>query len=534
LTGRREHDSVRHVKKRGVAGAWRRRNGKANPLAIHLAVILAAIISGATNNRVLVLGPKTKAASVEVRDAAVAALAMALEKQRLVSRRLQQGNLVDIKGKKLLRDPIGVQLRSLLQAGCEGDVCGATLRAAFSALGAVARVTIKPLGAKGGLVTVWIRGLRSDGSFAPRKSRSAVLTAFTDVSIGPVVTALTTGLHNYKPKPIAGPQVMVIPEIGSTKVEAPKGLTGLAPWRVVADAARKALQAELEEQRAATDERSAKIASEKAEALAKIRAAEEEDSAAAAMASRKKTAARKAAEKARIANWKKSGVGGEVGVRFGPSMVQGTRGVEVMGQAVAIAAQLRVPLGAPGLRLGIGVSGGSLPVHTVKNPETDDEEAWQQLSHPDEASDEPGEEFWYFYEYIRFIQIDGRLDLQFGNAPVGAFIGGGIGLNLSHGQVFNLQFDVDAQGEAIPGTGAPRRDPSDKFTWPALQSSFAGGLWLQAPKVPVTLTIGYRRYTGHLSGLKTMARPVNDENVDRVFDTTMAREIIGIDVTYRF
>mgnify|MGYP001501264123 CR=1 FL=1 len=91
-------------------------------MLIQLAVLLAAIVPGATNNRILVLGPKAKTASEDVRLAAVAALATTLEKDRLISRRLQDGNLVDLKGKKLLRDPIAVQLRSLLQAGCEGAV----------------------------------------------------------------------------------------------------------------------------------------------------------------------------------------------------------------------------------------------------------------------------------------------------------------------------------------------------------------------------------------------------------------------------
>ncbi|MDE0881872.1 MAG: hypothetical protein OSB21_04710, partial [Myxococcota bacterium] len=216
------------------------------------------------------------------------------------------------------------------------------------------------------------------------------------------------------------------------------------------------------------------------------------------------------------------------------SVVAGSDGIETNGNAVSITAQLRLPLGTPGLRLGLGVSGGSLPNHTVPNSQTDADEAWVQLSHPDAATDESGEEFWYQYEYIRFVQIDARLDVQFGTAPVGAFVGGGVGLNLSHGTVHNLQFDVDEQDNSIAGTGAPRRDPSDTFTWPALQSAFGAGLWFQAPKLPITLTLGYKRYTGHLSGLKTMARPVNGQNVDRTFDTTLAREILGVDLTYRF
>ena len=216
-------------------------------MLIQLAVLLAAIVPGATNNRILVLGPKAKTATEDVRLAAVAALASSLEKQRMISRRLQDGNLVDLSGKKLLRDPIGVQLRSLLQAGCEGAVCGETLRNAFSALGGVARVRIKPLGEKGGLVTVWISGLRADGAFAKRKERSVVLAELDLMSVSKAVTELGTGLHTFKARADGAPATMVVPEVGATKkASAPKGLTGLAPWKVVADADRKSMQAELE------------------------------------------------------------------------------------------------------------------------------------------------------------------------------------------------------------------------------------------------------------------------------------------------
>ena len=180
-------------------------------MLIQLAVLLAAIVPGATNNRILVLGPKVKTASEDVRLAAVASLASALEKQRLVSRRLQDGNLVDLSGKKLLRDPIAVQLRSLLQAGCEGAVCGSNLRRAFSALGGVARVRIKPLGEKGALVTVWLRGLRADGSFAPRKERSAVLAELNLMNVSKAVTELSTDLYKYRARADGAPPTMVVP-----------------------------------------------------------------------------------------------------------------------------------------------------------------------------------------------------------------------------------------------------------------------------------------------------------------------------------
>ena len=112
-------------------------------------LILAAILPGASNNRILVLGPKASSASQEVREAAIVSLALGLEKQRLTSRRLESGNLLDIKGKRLLKDPIPVRLRSLLKAGCEQSVCALALRKAFNALGGVARVRVEPLG-KGG------------------------------------------------------------------------------------------------------------------------------------------------------------------------------------------------------------------------------------------------------------------------------------------------------------------------------------------------------------------------------------------------
>lgn len=530
MTGARVRDSVRRIK-----DAVYRRLRKGYFLLIQTAVLLAAIVPGATNNRILVLGPKAKTASEEVRLSAVAALASSLEQQRMVSRRLQDGNLVDLSGKKLLRDPIQVQLRSLLQAGCEGAVCGKVLRSAFSALGGVARVRIKPLGEKGGLVSVWISGLRGDGTFATRKTRSAVIASLDSASVAAAVTEMAAGLHKFKARADGAPATMVVPEINEAKnKEEVKGLTGLAPWKVVADADRKSLQAELETQQAAEVDRVAKIEAGKQADLLKLRKADDEASAEAAAQAEAKTAERKLSEKKRIDAWKKGRIGGEVGLSFGPSVVAGSDGIETNGNAVSITAQLRLPLGTPGLRLGLGVSGGSLPNHTVPNSQTDADEAWVQLSHPDAATDESGEEFWYQYEYIRFVQIDARLDVQFGTAPVGAFVGGGVGLNLSHGTVHNLQFDVDEQDNSIAGTGAPRRDPSDTFTWPALQSAFGAGLWFQAPKLPITLTLGYKRYTGHLSGLKTMARPVNGQNVDRTFDTTLAREILGVDLTYRF
>ena len=511
-------------------------------MLIQVAVLLAAIVPGATNNRILVLGPKAKTAAEDVRLAAVAALATSLEKQRLVSRRLQDGNLVDLSGKKLLRDPIGIQLRSLLKAGCEGAVCGESLRQAFSALGGVARVRIKPLGEKGGVVTVWIRGLRADGVFAERRERSAVLPVLDLASVSKVVTELGQGLHKYKPRVDGAPSTMVVPEVGEAKkVEAPKGLTGLAPWKVVADADRKSMQAELEKQQAAEAERVAKIEAEKQAALEKLRKEEEANAAELAAKAEADAKKRKADEQKRIDAWRKGGLAGEVGLGFGPSLVASPDGsVGSAGNAVAVLAQLRLPLGTPGLRLGFGVSGGSLPAHTVTG-EDGGQEAWIRLTHLDENStdpnraDQPGEQFWYKYEYIRFIQLDGRFDVQFGQAPVGAFAAGGIGLNLSHGEVHNLQFETNEQGDAIAGTGTPRRDPSESFTWPALQYGFGAGLWVQAPRVPVTLTLGYKRYMVSLSGLRTMSRPVGEgQSEDRVFSATMAREILGADITYRF
>ena len=509
-------------------------------MLIQVAVLLAAIVPGATNNRILVLGPKAKTATEDVRLAAVAALATTLEKQRLVSRRLQDGNLVDLSGKKLLRDPIGIQLRSLLQAGCEGAVCGETLRRAFSALGGVARVRIKPLGDKGGLVTVWIRGLRADGVFAARKERSMVLPVLDLMSVSKAVTEMSQGLHKYKPRVDGAPSTMVVPEVGEAeKAEAPKGLTGLAPWKVVADADRKSMQAELEKQQAEEAARVAKIEAEKQAALDKLRQAEEANAAELSAKAESDAKKRKADEKKRIAEWKKGGLAGEVGLSFGPSVVAlpGDAGIDTAGNAVSLIAQLRLPLGTPGLRLGVGVSGGSLPQHFMG----DSEESWIKLSHLDEAStdpnraDEPGEQFWYKYEYIRFIQLDGRLDVQFGQAPVGAFAGGFMGLNLSHGTVHNLQFETNEQDEAIAGTGTPRREASESFTWPSLQYGFGAGLWVQAPKVPVTLTLGYKMYLISLSGLRTMSRPVGEgQSEDRVFSAQMAREILGADITYRF
>ena len=514
-------------------------------MLIQVAVLLAAIVPGATNNRILVLGPKAKTASEDVRLAAVAALATSLEQQRLVSRRLQDGNLVDLSGKKLLRDPIGIQLRSLLQAGCEGAVCGENLRRAFSALGGVARVRIKPLGEKGGLVTVWIRGLRADGAFAARKERSMVLPVLDLAAVSKAVTEMSLKLHKYKPRVDGAPSTMVVPEVGEAKkAAAPKGLTGLAPWKVVADADRKSMQAALEKQQAEEAARVAKIEAEKQAALDKLRKAEEANAAELAAKAEADAKKRKADEQARIAAWKKGGLAGEVGLSFGPSVVALPEGAEgsfdTAGTAVALVAQLRLPLGTPGLRLGVGVSGGSLPAHTVKGEDGGDE-AWVKLTHVDENSsdptraDQPGEQFWYKYEYIRFLQLDGRLDVQFGSAPVGAYVGGFVGLNLSYGSVHNLQFETNENGDVIAGTGTPRRDPSESFTWPSLQYGGGAGLWVQAPKVPVTLTLGYKRYMVSLSGLRTMSRPVGEgQSEDRVFSAQMAREIIGADITYRF
>ena len=234
------------------------------------------------------------------------------------------------------------------------------------------------------------------------------------MAVSKAVTEMSEGLHKYKPRVDGAPSTMVVPEVGEAKkAEAPKGLTGLAPWKVVADADRKLMQAELEKQQAEEAARVAKIEAEKQAALEKLRKAEEANSAELAAKAEAEAKKRKADEQARIDAWKKGGLAGEVGLSFGPSLVNQNGEVGSAGNAVSLVAQLRLPLGTPGVRLGVGVSGGSLPAHTVTG-EDGGEEAWIRLTHLDESSadptraDQPGEQFWYKYEYIRFIQLDGR------------------------------------------------------------------------------------------------------------------------------
>jgi hypothetical protein len=494
-------------------------------------LMLAALVPGATNNRILVLGPKASTASAEVRAAAVSALAVALEADKLTTRRMDSGNLIDIRGKRLLRDLIPIRLRSLIKAGCEGAVCARELRKAFSALGAVARVTIDPLG-KGGVVTVWLAGINSSGKYAKRISRSVVVTDLASPGLAEAIAGAAKDLRKYKARPNPTYPTAVVPAGGAPAQAAPTAaVTDLAPWSVIADRRRKALQAKLEAQRKAAGERTAKVESEKAAELAKLKA-EQEAAAEAAIAEQKgKAEARKQAEALRLDGWRKAAVGGEVTLRTGQSMVQvdagnGSATTEYMGGAMALAAMLRVPLrGVPGLRIGIGAEGGTLPLHTVLNPDTQEAEAWVKLDHADLGNDEANEDFWYKYQYVYYGQLNGRVDLQFGQAPVGIFAEGSVGLQVNHGQVHHFIYDLDEQGNKINNTGRLRRDPSDEFSWGGLQTGFGAGLWVEAPKWPVTIALGYRFLSGNMEQLSTM---------ERIFNTQMERELLALDVGYRF
>jgi hypothetical protein len=494
-------------------------------------IVLAALVPGATNNRILVLGPKASTASDEVRAAAVSALAMALEADKLISRRMVAGNLIDIRGKRLLRDPIQIRLRSLIKAGCEGAVCARELRKAFSALGGVARVTIDPLG-KGGVLTIWLAGIDASGKYAKRIVRSVVVTDLAGDGMSAAVKLAAKNLRNYKSRPDSAYPTAVVPVSGSpAKVGSLATVTDLAPWSVIADRRKKTMQAKLEAQRKAQGDRSAKVLADKDAELAKIKAEEEAATDAAIADQKGKASARKKAEAMRLDGWRKAAVGGEVILRTGQSMVRvdgggGSANTEYMGGAIALAAMLRVPLRwAPGLRIGFGAEGGTLPLHTVLNPETETAEAWVKLDHADSGNDDANEDFWYNYKYIYYAQLNGRVDLQFGRAPVGVFAEGSVGLQVSHGQVHHFVYDLDEQGNKINNTGRLRRAPSDEFSWGGMQTGFGAGLWVEAPKWPVTVSLGYRFLSGNMDQLSTM---------ERIFEAEMARELLALDIGYRF
>jgi hypothetical protein len=84
-------------------------------------------------------------------------------------------------------------------------------------------------------------------------------------------------------------------------------------------------------------------------------------------------------------------------------------------------------------------------------------------------------------------------------------------------------------------TGQEVRTTNDSFTWAGLQYGAQAGIWIQTPKVPVTLNVGYRFTQVSLDGVETMRGPIfADPGTDPSFAGGFGREQIMIDLGYRF
>ena len=506
-------------------------------MLLNLLLIVAAI-PGATNPRTLVLGPKVNSASEDVRLSAVAKLAEALEDSKLMTRRLSNGNLIDFKGKELLRTPIAVMLRSLLQAGCEQEVCAKELRKAFSRLGAVARVTIEPLG-KGALVTVWARGISRDGVYGQRLERSAVIQKVDTESVNQAVELLGKKLGDYRPAPISDPPTLVLPPVKKPEATAVVTLNDLAPWKVIADQKARDLAAALEAQRKEREAKAAAIQAERESELQKIREAQSAEEIARAEKAKAEMDARKAARAKALKKWQSSNVGGEFLARYGISNVQGGGG------SPSLAGNLRLPMGSSGLRLALGVEIGTLPLEAVLNQQSGELESWLQLTPSMDPEGCEGKaiqncqhQFWYLLDYHRFVDfLTARLDipLVMGDGGMGIYAGADFGLAITHGTILQLKMQVDEDNNVLAETGQEVRTTNESFTWAGLQYGGQAGLWVQMPKVPVTLNFGYRITQVSLNGVQTMRGPIfENPAVDPSFSGAFGRQQFMVDLGYRF
>lgn len=507
-------------------------------MLLNLLLIVAAI-PGATNPRTLVLGPKVNSASEDIRLSAVAKLAEALEDSKLMTRRLSNGNLIDFKGKELLRTPIAVMLRSLLQAGCEQEVCAKELRKAFSRLGAVARVTIEPLAGKGALVTVWARGISRDGAYGQRIERRAVVEKLDPETVSNAVGLLAKDIGEYRPAPISDPATLVVPAAKKPAEAAVVTLTDLAPWKVIADQRAKKLAAALEAQRAEREAKAAAIQAERESELQKIRDARDAEETARAAKAKAEMDARNASRAAALKQWQSGNVGGEFMVRAGVSAVEGG------GNSPSLAGNLRLPLGKSRLRMALGVEIGTMPLEAVLNEQSGDLESWLQLTPSMEPEGCEGKEiencqhqFWYLLTYHRFLNfLNARLDVPvvMGNGGIGFYAGGNLGLAITHGTILQLKMQVDESGDVLERTGQEIRTTNESFTWAGIQYGAQAGIWLQMPNIPATLSVGYRLTRVGLDGVETMRGPIfADPATDPTFAGGFDRQQFMVDLGYRF
>ncbi|MBM66462.1 MAG: hypothetical protein CMH55_09530 [Myxococcales bacterium] len=508
-------------------------------MLLNLLLIVAAI-PGATNPRTLVLGPKVNSASEDVRLSAVAKLAEALEDSKLMTRRLSNGNLIDFKGKELLRTPIAVMLRSLLQAGCEQEICAKELRKAFSRLGAVARVTIEPLNKdKGALVTVWVRGISRDGAYGQRIERRAVIEKVDPETVGNVVAQLGKGISDYRPAPISDPPTLVRPPAKKPQEQAVVTLTDLAPWKVIADQRAKQLAAALDAQRKEREAKAAAIQAEREAELQKIRDARNAEETERAAKAKAEMDARNASRAAALKKWQSRNVGGEFMLRGGASRVEGG------GVTPSLAGNLRLPVGEGGLRLALGVEVGTMPLEAVMNEQSEKLESWLQLTPSMEPEGCAGKsiqncqhQFWYLLSYHRFVNfLSGRLDIPvvMGNGGLGFYLGGDLGLAITHGSILQLQMQVNESGDVLERTGQEVRTTNESFTWAGLQYGGQVGVWAQMPNIPITLSVGYRVTRVGLNGVETMRGPIfENPAVDPTFAGSFDRQQFMVDLGYRF
>ena len=147
-------------------------------------------------------------------------------------------------------------------------------------------------------------------------------------------------------------------------------------------------------------------------------------------------------------------------------------------------------------------------------------------------------QFWYLLSYHRFIDfLTARFDipLVMGNGGMGLYAGADLGLAITHGTILQLKMQVDESGNVLAQTGQEVRTTNESFTWAGLQYGGQAGVWVQMPKVPVTLNVGYRVTQVSLDGVQTMRGPIfADPSVDPSFAGGFGRQQFMIDLGYRF